>query len=142
MAVLLFIIYMLVLIIFGLVVFAVMQIKMAGLTVKDFWSFIEANQELDKLDKIAKKYEKMSTPQQIMFLKEAEKIFNAFDKVPASIWEEETNKYQNVLEAYKDIKVMRWIENDKSNVKEEVQIRNKKLKKMKNCIDKLYIKVL
>ncbi|CDE10812.1 unknown [Clostridium sp. CAG:354] len=120
MAVLLFIIYMLVLIIFGLVVFAVMQIKMAGLTVKDFWSFIEANQELDKLDKIAKKYEKMSTPQQIMFLKEAEKIFNAFDKVPASIWEEETNKYQNVLEAYKDIKVMRWIENDKSNVKEEV----------------------
>ena len=120
MAVLLFIIYMLVLIIFGLVVFAVMQIKMAGLTVKDFWSFIEANQELDKLDKIAKKYEKMSTPQQIMFLKEAEKIFNAFDKVPASIWEEETNKYQNVLEAYKDIKDMRWIENDKSNVKEEV----------------------
>lgn len=120
MAVLLFIIYMLVLIIFGLVVFAVMQIKMAGLTVKDFWSFIEANQELDKLDKIAKKYEKMSTPQQIMFLKEAEKIFNAFDKVPASIWEEETYKYQNVLEAYKDIKVMRWIENDKSNVKEEV----------------------
>ena len=120
MAVLLFIIYMLVLIIFGLVVFAVMQIKMAGLTVKDFWSFIEANQELDKLDKIAKKYEKMSTPQQIMFLKEAEKIFNAFDKVPASIWEEETNKYQNVLEAYKDIKVMRWIENDKSNVKGEV----------------------
>ena len=120
MAVLLFIIYMLVLIIFGLVVFAVMQIKMAGLTVKDFWSFIQANQELDKLDKIAKKYEKMSTPQQIMFLKEAEKIFNAFDKVPASIWEEETNKYQNVLEAYKDIKVMRWIENDKSNVKEEV----------------------
>ena len=120
MAVLLFIIYMLVLIIFGLVVFAVMQIKMVGLTVSDFWSFIEANQELDKLDKIAKKYEKMSTPQQIMFLKEAEKIFNAFDKVPASIWEEETNKYQNVLEAYKDIKVMRWIENDKSNVKEEV----------------------
>ena len=120
MAVLLFIIYMLVLIIFGLVVFAVMQIKMAGLTVKDFWSFIEANQELDKLDKIAKKYEKMTTHQQIMFLKEAEKIFSAFDKVPASIWEEETNKYQNVLEAYKDIKVMRWIENDKSNVKEEV----------------------
>ena len=120
MAVLLFIIYMLVLIIFGLVVFAVMQIKMAGLTVKDFWSFIEANQELDKLDKIAKKYEKMTTPQQIMFLKEAEKIFSAFDKVPASILEEETNKYQNVLEAYKDIKVMRWIENDKSNVKEEV----------------------
>ena len=119
MAILLFIIYMLILVIFGLVVFAVMQIKMAGLTVKDFWTFIEANQELEKLDKIAKKYEKMSTTQQIVFLKEAEKIFNAFDKVPASIWEEETNKYQNVLDAYKDIKVMRWIENDKSNIKNE-----------------------
>lgn len=119
MAILLVIIYMLVLVIFGLVVFAVMQIKMAGLTVKDFWSFIEANQELDKLDRIAKKYEKMSTTQQIVFLKEAEKIFNAFDKVPASIWEEETNKYQNVLDVYKDIKVMRWIENDKSNIKSE-----------------------
>ena len=119
MAVLLFIIYMLVLVIFALVVFAVMQIRMAGLTVKDFWTFIEANQELDKLDKIAKKYEKMNTQQQIVFLKEAEKIFNAFDKVPASIWEEETNKYQNVLEVYKDIKVMRWIENDKSNIKKE-----------------------
>ena len=119
MAILLFIIYMLILVIFGLVVFAVMQIKMAGLTVKDFWTFIEANQELDKLDKIAKKYEKMSTTQQIVFLKEAEKIFNAFDKVPASIWEEETNKYQNVLDAYKDIKVMRWIENYKSNIKNE-----------------------
>jgi len=119
MAVLLVIIYMLILVIFGLVVFAVMQIKMAGLTVKDFWTFIEANQELDKLDRIAKKYEKMSTTQQIVFLKEAEKIFNAFDKVPASIWEEETNKYQNVLDAYKDIKVMRWIENDKSNIKNE-----------------------
>ena len=119
MAILLFIIYMLILVIFGLVVFAVMQIKMAGLTVKDFWTFIEANQELDKLDKIAKKYEKMSTTQQIVFLKLSEKIFNAFDKVPASIWEEETNKYQNVLDAYKDIKVMRWIENDKSNIKNE-----------------------
>ena len=114
------IIYVLILIIFGLAVFAVMQIRMAGLTVKDFWTFIEANQELDKLDKIAKNYEKMSLQQQVIFLKEAEKVFSAFDKVPASIWEEESNKYSNVLDAYKDIKVMRWIANDKSNIKEEV----------------------
>ena len=60
MAALMLIIYVLILIIFGLAVFAVMQIRMAGLTVKDFWTFIEANQELDKLDKIAKNYEKMS----------------------------------------------------------------------------------
>ena len=58
MAALMLIIYVLILIIFGLAVFAVMQIRMAGLTVKDFWTFIEANQELDKLDKIAKNYEK------------------------------------------------------------------------------------
>ncbi len=120
MAALMLIIYVLILIIFGLAVFAVMQIRMAGLTVKDFWSFIEANQELDKLDKIAKNYEKMSLQQQVIFLKEAEKVFSAFDKVPASIWEEESNKYSNVLDAYKDIKVMRWIANDKSNIKEEV----------------------
>ena len=120
MAALMLIIYVLILIIFGLAVFAVMQIRMAGLTVKDFWTFIEANQELDKLDKIAKNYEKMSLQQQVIFLKEAEKDFSAFDKVPASIWEEESNKYSNVLDAYKDIKVMRWIANDKSNIKEEV----------------------
>ena len=120
MAALMLIIYVLILIIFGLAVFAVMQIRMAGLTVKDFWTFIEANQELDKLDKIAKNYEKMSLQQQVLFLKEAEKVFSAFDKVPASIWEEESNKYSNVLDAYKDIKVMRWIANDKSNIKEEV----------------------
>ena len=120
MVALMLIIYVLILIIFGLAVFAVMQIRMAGLTVKDFWSFIEANQELDKLDKIAKNYEKMSLQQQVIFLKEAEKVFSAFDKVPASIWEEESNKYSNVLDAYKDIKVMRWIANDKSNIKEEV----------------------
>mgnify|MGYP001851527859 CR=1 FL=1 len=120
MAALMLIIYVLILIIFGLAVFAVMQIRMAGLTVKDFWTFIEANQELDKLDKIAQNYEKMSLQQQVIFLKEAEKVFSAFDKVPASIWEEESNKYSNVLDAYKDIKVMRWIANDKSNIKEEV----------------------
>lgn len=120
MAALMLIIYVLILIIFGLAVFAVMQIRMAGLTVKDFWTFIEANQELDKLDKIAKNYEKMSLQQQVIFLKEAEKVFSAFDKVPASIWEEESNKYSNVLDAYKDIKIMRWIANDKSNIKEEV----------------------
>ena len=115
-------IYVLVLIIFALAAFAVMQIKMAGLTVKDFWSFIEANQELDKLDRIAKNYERMSLQQQVIFLKEAEKVFSAFDKVPASIWEEESSKYSNVLDAYKDIKVMRWIANDKSelNKKEKV----------------------
>ncbi len=120
------IIYLLVLIIFALAAFAVMQIKMAGLTVKDFWSFIEANQELDKLDRIAKNYEKMSLQQQVIFLREAEKVFSAFDKVPASIWEEESSKYSNVLDAYKDIKVMRWIANDKSELKKKEEVTDTK----------------
>ena len=120
------IIYLLVLIIFALAAFAVMQIKMAGLTVKDFWSFIEANQELDKLDRIAKNYEKMSLQQQVIFLREAEKVFSAFDKVPASIWEEESSKYSNVLDEYKDIKVMRWIANDKSELKKKEEVTDTK----------------
>ena len=42
-------IYMLILIIIGLVVFAVMQIKLAGIKVKDFMSFIHENQLLYRL---------------------------------------------------------------------------------------------
>ena len=66
---------------------------------------------LDKLYVFSKKYEKMSPQEQIIFLMEAEKVFQAFDKVPSIIWEEEYEKYQNVLNTYKDIKVMRWVSN-------------------------------
>lgn len=108
---LLTLVYTLVLIIFSLIVYAIMQIKLIGLNVKDFWSFIEANQSLDKLYKIAKKYELMNTQEQIIFLMEAEKIFNAFEKVPEVLWEEEYEKYTDVLNAYKNIKVYRWATN-------------------------------
>ena len=37
-------IYMLILIIIGLIIFAVLQIRLAGIKVKDFMSFIRANQ--------------------------------------------------------------------------------------------------
>ena len=43
------IIYILLLIIFGLIAFSVLQLKLAGIKVKDFWSFIQANKMLDKL---------------------------------------------------------------------------------------------
>ena len=108
---LLTLVYTLVLIIFSLIVYTIMQIKLIGLNVKDFWSFIEANQSLDKLYKIAKKYELMNTQEQIIFLMEAEKIFNAFEKVPEVLWEEEYEKYTDVLNAYKNIKVYRWATN-------------------------------
>ena len=105
------IIYILLLIIFGLVIYSIMQLKLAGLTIKSFWSFIEANQTLDKLYAFSKKYDKMSTQEQVIFLMEAEKIFDAFDKVPKIIWEEESSKYNEVLDTYKNIKVLRWVSN-------------------------------
>lgn len=109
--VLFYIIYALIFAIIALVGYAVVQIKLFGLNVKDFWSFIEANQILDKLYKFSKKYEKLSTQEQIIYLSEAEKIFSAFDKVPTSLWEEEYQKYSEVLDKYKDIKVQRWNSN-------------------------------
>ena len=101
-------VYILVFVIFALVVYAVLQIKLFGMKVKDFWGFIEANQMLDKLYKFAKQYERMTPQEQIIYLSEAEKIFKAFDKVPNELWEEEYDKYMEVLGKYKDIRMMRW----------------------------------
>jgi len=89
---------------------AVYQIKSAGMNVKDFWTFIKANDTLDKLYAFSKKYEKLSAQQQIIFLHEAETVFSAFDKVPNALWEDEYNKYMDILSKYKDIKLARWQE--------------------------------
>ncbi len=105
------IIYILILVIFYLIVFAVFQIKSAGMKVKDFWTFIKANETLDKLYKFSKRYEKLSPQEQVIFLAEAEKVFSAFDKVPDMLWEEEYSKYMEVLNKYKDIRVLRWTSN-------------------------------
>ena len=104
----LMLIYILIFIIFALVAYAVLQIKLFGMKVKDFWSFIEANQMLDKLYRFARQYERMSPQEQIIYLSEAEKIFKAFDNVPNELWEEEYDKYKEVLSKYKDIKMLRW----------------------------------
>ena len=101
--------YVLVFIIVMLIAYSILQIKMFGMRIKDFWSFIEANQMLDKLYKFARQYENMSSREQIIYLIEAEKIFKAFDKVPNVLWEEEYEKYRMVLSKYKDIKMVRWV---------------------------------
>lgn len=111
MSTILLLIYILVFAIFALVSFSVMQIKLAGMKVKDFWSFIEANQMLDKLYKFAKQYKNMSPQEQVIYLSEAEKIFTAFDKVPKELWDEEYEKYKEVLKKYNNIKMIRWESN-------------------------------
>ena len=102
------VIYILVFIIFALIAYAILQIKLFGMKVRDFWSFIEANQMLDKLYKFSKTYEKLNNQEQIIFLEEAEKVFDAFDKVPEVLWEEEYQKYMEVLDKYKNVKMVRW----------------------------------
>ena len=101
----LIIIYILIFLVFFLVMLAVAQIRLAGIKVK------EANQILDKLYVFAKKYEKLDVREQLIFLNEAEKVFDAFDKVPNILWEEEYQKYMEVLNTYKDIKMVRWQSN-------------------------------
>ena len=90
--------------------FSIMQIRAAGMKIKDFAGFIQANQILDNLYDVSKKYGKMSKNQQIVFLMEAEKVFSAFDKVPDILWEDEYQKYTKILDIYRDIKISRWNE--------------------------------
>jgi hypothetical protein len=108
---LLVVIYILIFIVFALILYAVMQMKLLGIKVKDFWDFIEANQMLDKLCNFAKQYQRMSPQEQVIYLSEAEKIFTAFDKMPSELWEDEYDKYKQVLKKYKDIKMFRWESN-------------------------------
>ena len=61
--------------------------------------------------RFAKKYERLSSQEQLIFLTEAEKVFDAFGKVPDMLWEDEYQKYMDVLDKYKDIKVARWSQN-------------------------------
>jgi len=105
------VIFILLIVVIFLGILAVSQIKMAGMKVVDFWSFVQANDVLDKLYIFCLKYEKLTPTQQVIFLKEAEKVFDAFDKVPNALWEEEYQKYMEILNKYKEIKITRWESN-------------------------------
>ena len=106
-------VFVLLFIVIALVLLAVFQIRMAGIKIKDFYGFIQANQMLDKLARFARRYENMSPQEQIIYLKEAEKIFEAYDKIPSVIWEYQYREYQKVLDAYKNIRVLRWEDSKK-----------------------------
>ena len=107
---LLALIFILLMFIVFLIALAVCQIRMEGIRIKDFASFIKANDSLDNLYAFAKRYDKMSPQEQVIYLSEAEKMFDAFDKIPKSVWEDENDKYESVLDTYKNIKIMRWNE--------------------------------
>ncbi len=109
------IVYLLIFIIFALVAISVLQIRMAGIKIKDFVGFIQANEMLNKLYQFSKKYKMMSPQEQVVFLAEAEKVFEAYDKIPTIVWEEEYRKYSEVLQTYQNIKVMRWTEEKEDN---------------------------
>ena len=123
------IIFILLIFIVILIAMSIVQMQMAGIKVKDFISFIKANDSLDKLAVFAKKYNEMSPQEQVIYLAEAEKMFDAFDKIPESVWEEEHDKYNEVLEKYRDIKVMRWNESREYELSKNVKkIKPKEIK--------------
>ena len=94
---------------------AIFQIRMAGIKIKDFIGFIQANEMLDKLYIFSKRYNLMSPQEQVIFLSEAEKVFKAYDKIPSIVWEDEYRKYSEVLQAYQNIRVNRWSEKNKES---------------------------
>ena len=57
-------VFVLVFIAVSLVLLAIFQIRMAGIKIKDFYGFIQANQMLDKLARFARRYENMSPQEQ------------------------------------------------------------------------------
>ena len=120
---LLALIFILLIFIFLLVVVAIWQMKQAGIKIKDFATFINANENLDRLYKFAMRYEQMSTQEQIIYLVEAEKLFQAFDRIPETVWEDEHEKYSKVVDTYKNIRVMRWNEEQeyKNSTKEKTE---------------------
>ena len=123
------IIFILFIFIIILIAMSVVQIRMAGIKIKDFFTFIDANQKLDSLSRFAKRYDKMSPQEQIIYLVEAEKVFNSFDKIPETVWEDERDKYSKVLDTYKNIRVMRWNEANTNALSTKVEkIKPKEMK--------------
>ena len=102
-------------IIIGIVSYMIYNIKMAGMEVNDFWDFIKSVEKLKKLYAFSKIYENLDIQEQIIFIKEAEQVFSAFEKVPTKLWEDEYQKYMKVLNRYQKEKLKYWKVNEKIN---------------------------
>ena len=55
----------------------------------------------------------MSPQEKVIFLTEAEKMSDAFEKIPSIIWEDEYAKYRDVMDIYRNIKIERWKQTSK-----------------------------
>ena len=97
------IIYLLVFLVFALVGSAILQIRMAGIKIKDYWGFIQANQMLDKLYRFSKRYKLMSPQEQIIFLAEAEKVLMHMIKFLQLYGK---MNIENIQKCYKHIKML------------------------------------
>ena len=106
----LMIVYILLMIVTIVIGYTIVQIKLCGIELKDFIPFIKAMQEMDFLCKYSQTYEKMSKQEQLIFLMESEKVFKILEKVPQYIWEDEYDKYDKILHAYKQVRMLRWEE--------------------------------
>ena len=104
------VLYLLLLFIIAVIGVICIKIKLAGMNIKDFFEFVLAINDLENLYVFSKNNKKMTKNEQTIFLKEAEKLFSIFERIPSIIWEDEYEKYEKVLETYKDIRVLRWAE--------------------------------
>ena len=102
-------------IIIAIVSYMIYNIRMAGMEVNDFWDFIKSTEKLKKLYVFSKVYENLDIQEQIIFIKEAEQVFSAFEKVPTKLWEDEYQTYMKVLNRYQKEKLKYWKVNEKIN---------------------------
>ena len=64
-----------------LIASVVAQMRAVGIKVTDFWSFINANQELDSLYEFSKRSTKMTPLQQVIYLQHLIKFHKQYGKM-------------------------------------------------------------
>ena len=110
MSVILGVIYIVLFIGTAIAVFYTGIIYTSGLTWKDVFEYIDASSKLYELEIKAKKSDKMSWNQQLLFMQDAEKMFKAYDKMPDVIKSNEYAEYKDIVDAYQRIRCLRWQE--------------------------------
>lgn len=126
-------IIILLIIILVLIIVAKQLLLSMGIEVKDFIDFLKADQKIDKIYNLSKKYNSLSLNDKIMFLDESKEIFDSFSKVPDRLWDNEYNKYMDILDQYQKVKMENW----KNNINEMPSKDNFKKRKIKRDFKKV-----